>query len=69
VYEGSINGDRVIEFVKRLIKTAERKVFLIMDTAKTRHSKKLKERAEENKNKIELYYLPPYSPDLNPDGI
>jgi transposase len=48
LYEGSINGDRVIEFVKRLIKTAERKEFLITDNAKTRHSKKLKERAEES---------------------
>jgi transposase len=67
LYEGSINAGRVLEFAKHLVKTTPRKVFLIMDNAKTHHSKKLKDWAEKNKEKIELYYLPPYSPDLNPD--
>jgi hypothetical protein len=35
--------------------------------ARTHHSKTLKEWAEKNKDKIGLFYLSPYSPDLNPD--
>ncbi|MDR0639411.1 MAG: transposase [Spirochaetaceae bacterium] len=33
----------------------------------THHGKTLEEWAEGNRDKIELFYLPPYSPDLNPD--
>ena len=42
-------------------------LFLILDNAKTYHSKMLTEWVEKNRDKIELFYLPPYSPDLNPD--
>jgi transposase len=40
---------------------------VILDNAKTHHSKILTGWAEENKKRVALYYLPPYSPDLNPD--
>ena len=42
-------------------------LFLILDNAKTYHSKMLTEWVEKNRDKIALFYLPPYSPDLNPD--
>jgi transposase len=65
--EGSINGERFLDFVKRLIRNKRHKVFLIVDNAKPHHSKQLKAWAEKNKEKIDVWYLPPYSPDLNPD--
>jgi transposase len=67
LHEGSINGEKFIDFVKRLIRNKKNKVFLILDNAKTHHGKMLIEWVEKNKEKIELFYLPPYSPDLNPD--
>jgi transposase len=67
LYDGSVNSERFLEFVKQLVRNKKRKVFLIVDNAKTHHSKMLHAWITENKNKIEIFYLPPYSPDLNPD--
>jgi transposase len=67
LYDGGINSQKFLEFVKRLTRNKRRKIFLIVDNAKTHRSLMLKEWLARNKNKIELYYLPAYSPDLNPD--
>jgi transposase len=67
IYERSVNGEMFFEFVKRLVKKSRVKVFLIIDNLRTHKSKRLKERVRENKEKTALYYLPAYSPDLNPD--
>jgi transposase len=67
LHEGSINGEKFKEFVERLVRGKKRKVFLVLDNAKTHHSKILNEWVEKNKKRVSLFYLPPYSPDLNPD--
>ena len=46
---------------------AVRKVFLVMDNLKVHHCKPVKEWLEKNKERIEVFYLPSYSPELNPD--
>ena len=66
-YQGTMNAERFIVFLKRLIKGANRKLFIVLDNLRVHHSKMVKEWAEENKSKIELFYLPSYSPELNPD--
>jgi len=66
-YKGSMNSDVLIKFMKRLIKAAKKKVFLILDNLSVHHSKPVKDWAVRNKDQIEMYYLPAYSPDLNPD--
>jgi hypothetical protein len=53
--------------MKRLIKDAGRKVMLILDNLKVHHSKPVKEWLGKNTEKIEVFYLPSYSPELNPD--
>ncbi|MDP3496332.1 MAG: transposase, partial [Candidatus Nitrotoga sp.] len=45
----------------------DRKVFLIIDNLRVHHSKPVKAWAAENAQKIELFYLPSYSPELNPE--
>jgi transposase len=67
IHDKSINGELFLEFVKRLVKKSAHKVYLIVDNLRTHRSKMLKAYLKENKDKIELYYLPAYSPDLNPD--
>ncbi|MGX1024590.1 IS630 family transposase [Psychroflexus sp. MBR-150] len=67
LYTGSMNADRCIEFMSKLIENKEQKVFLILDNLRVYHSKIVKQWAEENKEKIELFYLPSYSPEKNPD--
>lgn len=55
------------EYLSRLIHDVKGKIFLIADRAGYHTSKETREWAEEHKNRIELFFLPSYSPDLNPD--
>jgi len=67
IYDGAINQQRLIGFMGRLAKDAGRKVFLILDNLLVHHGKKVQAWLEENKDRIEVFYLPSYSPELNPD--
>jgi transposase len=67
VYGGNMNADVLIDFMKRLTKDAERKVYLILDNLRVHHAKVVKAWLENNREKIEVFYLPKYSPELNPD--
>lgn len=67
IYSGSMNADRLIEFMKQLVKGKKRKTFLILDNLRVHHSKVVKEWEEQNIECIELFYLPSYSPEKNPD--
>jgi transposase len=67
LYEGSVNGERFVEFLKQLIKYRRKKAFLIIDKARPHTGKVLKEWLAANSHRIEIFYLPSYSPDLNPD--
>jgi transposase len=57
----------LIEFLQALIKDAGKKVFLILDNLRVHHSKLVKAWVAERKDQIELFYLPSYSPQLNPE--
>ena len=67
VYKDAMNADLFIKFMERLTKDAGRKVLLIVDNLRTHHSKIVKEWVEIHKEMIEVFYLPSYSPELNPD--
>ena len=67
IVEESFHADKLIEFLTALIKDADRKVFLILDHLRVHHSKVVKAWLADKKDKIEIFYLPSYSPELNPD--
>lgn len=67
VYQDTMNSQTLIKFLKRLIKDADKKVFLILDNLRVHHSKLVKEWLREHEEEIELFFLPSYSPELNPD--
>jgi transposase len=67
IIDEAFNSDKLIEFLEALIKDAGRKVFLILDNLRVHHSKPVKAWVEERKDRIELFYLPSYSPELNPE--
>ena len=67
IVEESFNADKLIEFLAALIKDADRKVFLILDNLRVHHSKRVKAWLADKKEQIEIFYLPSYSPELNPD--
>lgn len=66
-FEGSMNADILIDFMRRLIKGADRKIFLILDNLRVHHAKVVKAWLAEHSDEIEVFYLPSYSPELNPD--
>lgn len=67
VYDGALNATIFLEFLKRLVKDAVRKIFLIVDNLRVHSAKFVTAWVAANTDKIELFYLPPYAPDCNPD--
>lgn len=66
-HDGAVNSERFIGFMSDLVHDAQAKVFLIADNLKAHKSKNVQEWLNEHRSRIELFYLPPYSPELNPD--
>ncbi len=66
-YKETMTAQLLIQFMERLIRQNDRKVFLILDNLRVHHSKKLDVFLRENAAFIKIFFLPSYSPDLNPD--
>lgn len=66
ILDGRFNGEVFITFLKQMIKYSRQKIFFITDGHPAHKTKKLNEWLSENKDKIEVFFLPPYSPELNP---
>jgi len=68
MFKEAINVERFRTFLESMIRDASgRKIILIVDNLSVHHAKDLRPWLELNKAKIELRFLPSYSPDLNPD--
>lgn len=66
-YKDKMNSQTFIRFIKRLIKDAGKKIFLILDNLKVHHSYVVKDWLKDHQDQIEVFFLPSYSPELNPD--
>ena len=67
LFEGNFNQFVFIKFLELLVKHhSDRKVFLIVDGHSSHRSKLVKEWVAEHHERIELHFLPGYTPDLNP---
>jgi transposase len=69
VFDGSFNVKLFIDFLRRLIKQAKRKVFLIVDGHPVHRAKLIQAWREKYKEQLEIFYLPSYSPELNPGEL
>lgn len=67
IYHDTLNSEVFIRFLDRLAKDSGRKVLLIVDNLRVHHSRPVKEWLAQNTHRIELKYLPSYSPERNPD--
>ena len=67
LYDGALNVARFLTFLRRLIKDARQKVFLIVDNLRVHHARKVRAWLASHAHEIELFYLPAYAPDHNPD--
>ena len=67
VYDGNLNGGVFIDFCRRLLHDAPGPVFLVLDGHLVHRSNAVREFAEATNGRLRLFFLPGYSPELNPD--
>lgn len=67
--DGKVNAAVFIEFLKRLVASAGHPVFLVVDGHPTHKAAKTRNFVESLNGKLKLFFLPGYSPDLNPDEL
>jgi transposase len=64
-----ISAALFIEFLRRLIANYPRKIFLMVDGLPAHKAKSVQRFLDQVKDRIRLLFLPPYSPEINPDGL
>ena len=69
LYKDNMNSDKLIDSMRRLVHDSTKKVFLILDNLRVRRSKKVQTWLEKHRDEIEIFYLPPYAPEYNPDEL
>jgi len=69
VVHGSVNGERFCEFLRRLVHNAPRPIFLIVDGHPTHRAKRTRHFVDSLGGRLRLFFLPAYSPELNPDEL
>jgi transposase len=67
VFKDKFNSDVFILFCRRLLRQRRRKIFLILDSHTAHRSAKSRAWLEANRRRIRVFFLPGYSPELNPD--
>ena len=67
VHQSGIKKEEFLEFCEKLIADSGRPVYLIVDNSQVHRSKILKEFVQQSDGMLTVFFLPPYSPDLNPD--
>lgn len=67
VFQGRFRGPVFVEFLRRLLRQVERRIFLIIDRHPVHRSAAVKKWAAAHAGQLEIFYLPGYSPELNPD--
>ncbi|MCK4600591.1 IS630 family transposase [Candidatus Bipolaricaulota bacterium] len=67
VFNGRLNGDLFIQFLRRLLYGASHPIFLIVDGHPAHRSAAVRKFVASTEGKLRLFYLPTYSPELNPD--
>lgn len=67
IQDGTINSEKYISFLKQILAGRNRPLILIVDGASFHRSKKVKEFVRAHRKQIRMYFLPAYSPELNPD--
>jgi hypothetical protein len=69
VYLEDFGVNVFIDFLRRLIMKAPRKIFLITDNHRVHHARKVHQWLAKHTDKIAIFYLPAYAPELNPDEL
>lgn len=64
--KGNINSERVVVFLRHLLRQTRRPIIILWDRGRIHRSQEVKEFLRDHP-RIEVHFLPPYCPELNPD--
>jgi transposase len=67
IYTGKMNAALFIVFLTRLLAGATKKVLLIVDHLSVHEAAAVERWLEDKEDRIEVFYLPKYAPERNPD--
>jgi len=67
IFKRRFRAEVLMEFLRRLVRQVSRYIFLIIDQHPVHVAAKVKKWFKKNEKRIQVFYLPSYSPDLNPD--
>src|SRR5690349_7216371 len=67
IYEGALKAPIFLDFLRRLVREAGRKLFVIVDNLPVHRAHRVITWVQDNADRIELCYLPSYAPEHNPD--
>jgi transposase len=66
LYPGSVKKEQVVEFLKALNGHLQQPLLVIWDGARPHHSRMVRDYLDSINGQIQIAFLPPYCPDLNP---
>ncbi|EMM76059.1 DDE family endonuclease [Leptospira santarosai str. 2000030832] len=66
IVTGSVKSQNLIHFLKMLLKENRKKILIVWDNLSVHKSKVVKEFLKENEKRLQVEFLPPYAPELNP---
>ncbi len=69
VFKERFTAQVFIEFLRRLLRQNDRRLYLIIDRHPVHRSHKVKDWVEEHEERLRLIFLPSYSPEINPDEL
>ena len=66
-YTGKLDAEAFVAFLKNFMESRGGKVFLVVDGHPAHKANVVKAYLKTLQGRLELHFLPPYAPDLNPD--
>ncbi|MDR1056764.1 MAG: transposase [Prevotellaceae bacterium] len=66
INEGSLNSKQMIDYMEQFVRNTTKKTMVVLDNAPIHRGKLIKVRIQEwEKSDLYIFFLPPYSPELN----
>lgn len=69
VFRGIFNADLFNDFLSRMLRQHREKIFLVVDRHPVHRSSEVKTWLKAHEDRVHMFFLPGYSPELNPDEL
>lgn len=69
IVESTVNATVFVQFLVRLLHGIDRPLFLIVDGHPSHRARETREFVQATQGRLRLFFLPPYSPELNADEL